>query len=694
MTPFISRRPPGEIIEDFPGLKDEALGWLSQWCGDQWTDFNLSDPGVQILEQICYALTELAYRSRLPVETILQDRHGRINWEHGAFFPPPQILPMEPLTAADCRKFLLDRLEAVYQVWLAAPVNGRHPVWLYLHPDLDETGRAAVLQRAAELLDQHRNLGESFLVQAAPVAVFTLEATMALAPGHAPDEVLAALYTAVHQATAARPGFVSIADRQKAGDTLAAMFTGPLLEHGTMPDDGLPPPLSWEELQPLALARAAGIEGGVLERAAFAILDPAPAGDIPPAFIFSASFEAGAPGANRVTFTNGGSFPPANDARILALSRSLGAGPAPLSTKLLRGADWTMPRPDPAWSHAAVRRYHSVQREFPPNYALGPGEEPVDATPQRRAQIRQLRGYLLHFEQIMANYLEQLGHLPALLSSQPQTHTYFARPLYGVPEVLPLLRGFIEPESRHSPREAAERGAAYRRNTNNPYRHGLRSLTDNPGEFLSRRQGFLDHLLARFAESYPQASGPTYETIRNKESLLSALPGLGRRRAQESGLEEKIRLLLRRDRAGGRQDDPPEQKFYYLIEHGPLVRALPGPPDAGVMASQAFQLTHVLINWTVNALDAPFQDYVEAIILENVGAHLVSQFYWFESGRSPAGVEPDQDLATFLALHAVWRAAIGQPEERTAAANLFAWVQQPTAAAVAGPPPANPGGAS
>ena len=34
---------------------------LGRLCGDQWSDFNSHDPGITILEQLCFALTELGF---------------------------------------------------------------------------------------------------------------------------------------------------------------------------------------------------------------------------------------------------------------------------------------------------------------------------------------------------------------------------------------------------------------------------------------------------------------------------------------------------------------------------------------------------------------------------------------------------------------------------------------------------------
>lgn len=42
---------------DFAALRTEALHLLERLDGETWTDFNTHDPGITILEQLCYALS-------------------------------------------------------------------------------------------------------------------------------------------------------------------------------------------------------------------------------------------------------------------------------------------------------------------------------------------------------------------------------------------------------------------------------------------------------------------------------------------------------------------------------------------------------------------------------------------------------------------------------------------------------------
>jgi hypothetical protein len=52
---------------DYAALRQEGIRQLERMAGGQWTDFNAHDPGITILEQLCYVLTDLAYRTAYEV---------------------------------------------------------------------------------------------------------------------------------------------------------------------------------------------------------------------------------------------------------------------------------------------------------------------------------------------------------------------------------------------------------------------------------------------------------------------------------------------------------------------------------------------------------------------------------------------------------------------------------------------------
>ena len=58
---------------DYALLREAGIRRLERMAGRLWTDFNAHDPGITILEQLCYALTDLGYRIDYDLKDLLAD---------------------------------------------------------------------------------------------------------------------------------------------------------------------------------------------------------------------------------------------------------------------------------------------------------------------------------------------------------------------------------------------------------------------------------------------------------------------------------------------------------------------------------------------------------------------------------------------------------------------------------------------
>lgn len=103
--------------QDFQFLLKEGLKYIEQLGPKFWTDYNPHDPGVTILDVLCYAITELGYRADFDIKDILTNEKGII--ENKTFFPAASIFTNAPLTEIDYRKLLID-IEGVSNAWLLA----------------------------------------------------------------------------------------------------------------------------------------------------------------------------------------------------------------------------------------------------------------------------------------------------------------------------------------------------------------------------------------------------------------------------------------------------------------------------------------------------------------------------------------------------------------------------------------------
>lgn len=138
-----------------------------------------------------------------------------------------------------------------------------------------------------------------------------------------------------------------------------------------------------------------------------------------------------------------------------------------------------------------IEDYTPVQEELPAVYGVGHSVLPDSAGPARHAAVRQLQGYLLPFEQILADVTTQLGNINRFFSGDAgEDTTYFTRPPFDLPGVPSLLRRF----------PPGGNWTAFVGDPDNPVIRALHDAAETRTEVLDRRNRMLDHLLARQGE--------------------------------------------------------------------------------------------------------------------------------------------------------------------------------------------------
>lgn len=108
---------PANDTEDYELLRKTGLSYIQQFSGKLWTDYNVHDPGITILELLCYALTDLAYRTSFPVADLLT-APGAKGPNANDFYTARKILTVHPITVNDYRKLIMDRIPGVRNVWM------------------------------------------------------------------------------------------------------------------------------------------------------------------------------------------------------------------------------------------------------------------------------------------------------------------------------------------------------------------------------------------------------------------------------------------------------------------------------------------------------------------------------------------------------------------------------------------------
>jgi hypothetical protein len=408
------------------------------------------------------------------------------------------------------------------------------------------TDRAVAAARSA--LEAHRNLDEDFchldLVEIDDIAVC---AEVEVEPTADIELVQAQIWYETECYLDPPVDFWSLDELLARGERVEAIFNGPELGNGFLTADGLAASDLGSELRVSDLINRLSDIPGVVSLANVLLTAYDGSGN-PVTGTTEQAWLLSVPAGHRTrlhhalsrfSFTSRGlPFRPRLDEAeaILVQLRGRATRPKLRATDL----DFTMP----LGTHRAVEAYHPVQHSFPLTYGIGPAGLPSTATAQRRAQARQLKGYLMVYEQLLRNGYAQLAHAGDLFSLDPEIdRTYFSGlfddpPIAGYDDLVDSL-------------DAA----------------GLHQLVETDSVFLDRRNRFLDHLLARFGESFADYAmaltdleGQTRaaaDLIHDKITFLRALPRLGHDRGKAhnralapcdpgnvSGLHQRVNLLL------------------------------------------------------------------------------------------------------------------------------------------------------
>ena len=121
----ISSAPPPRTSMDYSALREAGMELIRRWAGESWTDHNVHDPGVTILEACGYAVTELGLRLQLDVADLLRsgESNGAVELE-----PAHRVLPVGPVNPQDLRSVLLDH-PLVSDAQLFLPADNEVPFY-------------------------------------------------------------------------------------------------------------------------------------------------------------------------------------------------------------------------------------------------------------------------------------------------------------------------------------------------------------------------------------------------------------------------------------------------------------------------------------------------------------------------------------------------------------------------------------
>jgi hypothetical protein len=616
---------------DYTFLRQEGINHLKRMAGQLWTDFNTHDPGITILEQVCYALTDLAHRINYTLPDLLSN-YGTNPYDN--LYRPEQILPSYPVTINDLRKLIVD-MKGVKNAWIEKVEKPKIPLFfnvgdsenaLSLQEGDSLTAKSIYLQGLYRIfidgtaedrevvlnrLYAHRGLGEDFeTIQWLESEAIQVYAQIEIAALDNAESVLLEIYQRLADYISPPIRFSSLSEQRQAGKSVEEIFEGPLLEQGLIDSEVLQPAQRRTVLRTSDLIHeimdVAGVkairqisisaDGGTSKEPWSLDLDSS---KVPQLDLSASDIRLE---RNQLV---------ANIKKIDNLETAPKRVSNPLELQLPAGQD------------RKVENYYSIQHQFPATYGIGAMGLPDSASPLRKAQAKQLQAYLLFFDQLLANDFSQLAHVKDLFSFEATAQTYFSQAIEDSTLGIDDIRStdLVTPENR------------------------LQQITENPdpadakkvANFDDRRNRFLNHLLARFAEQFTDYSLVLPETVsteavsaklaQDKQAFLKNYPQLSQARGTAAGLEKRLQHKLGMvDEAGNFHD---KEERFYIVEHI-LLRPIAEDKQQQVpflvkpRSKDPFslQITLVFPNWPSRFRNSNFKTFIERTLREETPAHL------------------------------------------------------------------------
>lgn len=648
--------------QDYEQLLTKGIEWLGKLAGTQWTDFNAHDPGITILEQLCYAITDLAFRVGHPVPDV---------FFNGSPLPgPADVLTGDPVTLDDLRRLALD-VDGVENAW----VEEASPDPLYYHPGNppalrrtrdplnlgvqpirvaglrrvlvlgpDDAARAAdVLRAVSERLHDQRLLGTDLVIEAVQRQTVAVSAELDVDPIENPASVLARVIEAIEEVLAPSVRRISAVEALASGQRCEDIFEGPCLNRGQL--TGLMSPARIVQVSDLVHAILDVPSVRAVRTIQVGLSEPA---DQP----WAVSLPPGMVGRLGTS--------PALAASLKLFRGKLALPVEPLQLEKQR-QDLRKVRKQvfndaralsaPEGRDRNVDHYRSIRRHLPAAYGLpSSGLSPM-VPASRQAAARQLEAYLLIFDQLLANQHAQLAHSADLLGSEStESPTYFAQTVTDLPTDL-----------LNKPSNYADVNA------------WLAAIVC-PSDSWTRRKRMLAHLLARHAEDLGQGGIVTDDKaiVAQRASLLRDYPRLsggrgtgGNRWSGQVGsaFAERMRIKL------GMPANSIHVVEHLLLRPLPedLVRDAPGETPTPLLddpvRSDPWSMQMSIV------LDEQYlaqQDKIQRLISAEAPAHLRSRICWLTTN----------ELLTFTTVWAAFRSAYSDVlQSKTTAIPAHFWAR-------------------
>ncbi|KQT20920.1 hypothetical protein ASG22_16000 [Chryseobacterium sp. Leaf405] len=499
---------------DFHFLRKTGIEYIEKLGGKLWTDYNSHDPGITTLEVLSYAITDLGMRMNMNIEDILTSEDTKKDI-HTQFLKATEILPSRPLNELDYRKLFIDinftsgHKRPIRNCWLVPNnealyvdcktgqldfkpigdktqsfnIKGLYDLYVDYAEDIDDEnsgcGKSSVNLQILDRYHSNRSLCED-LAEIKEVEIQKVAVCARIGLVNKADEELvhAKVLKAINNYLSPEVHFYSLKQMLEKGLATDQIFEGPLLDNGF---------IDTEELKNSQLRREVRLSDIISE-----VMKVDGVKEI---------HEISIAGCDHVIKQTNDWLICIEKGRkpklceLSSFSYSKGSLPLNINDKKVQEYVQTLKREEevlrddarqnkelalPQGTSYDIANYATILNEFPDTYGVGISGIIGNLSPEREALAKQMKGYLLFFDQILAGYFKHLEKVKEVLSVNGDLkRTYFTQALKNI-------KGFNELVSNY-PAESDE-------------------LTDSLYEELDnsveRRNEVLDHLISRFAETF------------------------------------------------------------------------------------------------------------------------------------------------------------------------------------------------
>jgi len=473
----------------FDELLSEGIDFIQKFSGENWTDYNYHDPGITLLEQICYAITDLGYKSNFPIEDLLLIGKDEYNLEEkNLFIPPSKIFSSSPLTFNDYRKIIIDKVKNVKNAWIqldkSMGINGLYSVKIQLIDSLDEQSVFKTIEDVKKLLMQNRSLCSDFSdINVLKKDIISINADIYIDSFVIGEEVLANIYHQIESKLNKSLNYKNFSDLEEQGNKYENLYQGPNTINGYIDENDLIDKTS--EIFISEIKEIINNIDGVVEIKNFNLFKNG-------IKIFEdfVSFDT----ESYPTLESLDDYFNENKQYQINFFRnesSYGIDKVILSqiydsisiekNSFLNSLNSKNSTDRPArFSKNKLIKYFSIMKELPSIYGLKENELSSEASDLRKSQVKQLKSYLTLFEQVMANHLSQISSIRDFFSIDISNYqTLFNQIPIDIPKFEEITINDL-----------------------NTYKKKLKTITEKEEDFFIRKNKILDHMLSRFGESF------------------------------------------------------------------------------------------------------------------------------------------------------------------------------------------------